>query len=84
MTVSEVAGTTCSPHSVPVRSVLRHFADHVVEDSSVVEIRQLHVRVVSHPHLENLPRVQLQDTSPRHEWPHDACEEEKSGVLDSP
>lgn len=63
-TVSEVAATARSSRSVPVRSVLRHFADHVVEDSSVVEVRQLHVRVVSHPHLENLPRVQLRSHTP--------------------
>lgn len=31
----------------------------------MVEVRQLHVRVVSHPHLENLPRVQLRDTRPQ-------------------
>lgn len=49
-------------HQQLARSLLRHFADHVVEDASVVEVGQLHVRVVPHPHLENLPGVQLQNT----------------------
>lgn len=39
--------------------VFRHLADHVVEDASVVEIRQLHVRVESHPHLECFACVEL-------------------------
>lgn len=40
-------------------SVLGHLADHVVEDSSVVEVGQLHVRVEPHAHFKRLPRVQL-------------------------
>lgn len=39
--------------------VLGHLADHVVEDASVVEIRQLHVGVESHPDLECFPCVEL-------------------------
>lgn len=39
--------------------VFGHLADHVVEDASVVEIRQLHIGVESHPHLESFPRVEL-------------------------
>ena len=39
--------------------VFRHLADHVVEDSSVVEICQLHISVESHPHLERFPCVEL-------------------------
>lgn len=39
--------------------VFGHLADHVVEDASVVEVRQLHVGVEPHPHLECFPRVEL-------------------------
>lgn len=39
--------------------VLRHLADHVVQDASVVEVCQLHVRVKPHPHLECFARVEL-------------------------
>lgn len=39
--------------------VCRHLADHVVEDASVVEIRQLHVRIESHPYLECFSCVEL-------------------------
>lgn len=37
----------------------RHLADHVVEDASVVEVGQLHVRVQAHPDLERPAVVQL-------------------------
>lgn len=53
-------------HQQLVRSLLRHFADHVVEDASMVEVGQLHIRVVPHPHLENLPGVQLHTTHMAH------------------
>lgn len=39
--------------------VLGHLTDHVVEDASVVEIRQLHISVESHPDLECFPGVKL-------------------------
>lgn len=42
-----------------VLGIFRHLADHVVEDSSVVEICQLHVSVEPHPHLECFPCVKL-------------------------
>lgn len=42
-----------------VMLVFGHLADHVVEDASVVEIRQFHISVESHPHLEYFSCVQL-------------------------
>lgn len=39
--------------------VLGHLADHVVEDAAMMEIRQLHVGVESHPDLKCFASVEL-------------------------
>lgn len=40
--------------------LLGHLVDHVVQDASVTEVSELHVRVEPHHSLEGLPSVQLQ------------------------
>lgn len=49
----------CFSLSVLHLLVCRHLADHIVEDASVVEIRQLHVCVKPHPHLQRFSCVEL-------------------------
>ena len=38
-----------------------HLTNHVIKDSAVAEVSQLHVRVKTHHHLERLPGVQLEE-----------------------
>lgn len=40
--------------------LLGHLSDHVVQDASIVEVSELHIRVEPHHGLEGLPGVQLQ------------------------
>lgn len=41
--------------------LLGHLSDHVVQDASIVEVRELHISVEPHHGLEGLPSVQLQE-----------------------